>query len=247
MRTPSNKILIVLPFWSGDKPIAMKLARLLADLEPTHSEDADILFVSRFDCTHDDTTMQAVSRKFNVFKHTSQRRGTGWPMGCNSIFFGSLEWVYRKMEAKQIPQYQAVLFLGADGGPLKTGWIQHFVSSWREANKDKKICMAGALIDPQGDHPHINGDCALLSGDLSFLKWLTLGVGDVSTVAGWDWVLSSDFSQRGWADFPFVRSLWNKRTPFSEEDWDAEKALGTVWFHGQKGFSLIDMSRKKLL
>jgi hypothetical protein len=245
---PTHKILLVLMFWEGDKAQAMKLARLLADLEPGHSNEADFLFVNRFDCSHDEPTIRFVSRKFNVFKHTSQRRGTGWPHGCNAIFFGSLEWIYRKMEAAQVPHYKAVVFLGADGAPLRRDWISIFVREWKKANEETKICMAGALIkDPAYHHDHINGDCAMMTGDLDFLKWLTLGVGDVSVTAGWDWVLSRDFQLRGWADFPFVRSVWNRRTDFTEKNWQEETELGTVWFHGQKNFSLLEMSRKKLL
>jgi hypothetical protein len=84
---PSNKILITIPFWNGDKDQAMKLARLLADLQPVHSTTADVLFVSRFDTKHDKQTIDYVSRKFNVYYHVSQRREVGWPHGCNGTFF----------------------------------------------------------------------------------------------------------------------------------------------------------------
>lgn len=230
-------------YWEGDKWQAMKLAKLLADLEPVHSETADFLFVSRFDCKHDDQTVRYVSRKFNVYTHTSRRRGTGWPMGCNAIFFGMLEWAYHKMNAAMVPHYKAVLVLGGDGAPLKADWIPAFVNNLRP-----DIFMSGALIpDTVNGHDHINGDCALLSGDLKFLKWLTLGIGDVSAVAGWDWILSEDFKRWGWQNLPFVKSVWNRPTVFTQLDWDAEVAAGTIWFHGQKGHSLLDLSRKNLL
>jgi hypothetical protein len=241
---PTDKILIVLMFWAGDKAQAMKLARLLADLEPGHSEKADFLFVSRFDCTHDDETARYVSRKFNVFKHTSKRRGTGWPLGCNSIFFGALEFVYHKLANGLIPHYKAVLFLGADGAPLRANWIDIFHEAW---NKSKPYVAGAMILDPTGGHDHINGDCALLSGDLNFLKWLAVTVGDVSTVAGWDWVLSAEFNRWGWVDFPFVRSVWRAPMPMTEEIWNDEAARGTVWYHGIKDYSLLALSRKNLL
>jgi hypothetical protein len=242
--TKTNKILIVIQFWQGDRDLALQLARLLADIQLEHCALADILFVSRFDTTHDAATVQYVSRKFNVFTHTSQRRGTGWPMGCNSLFFGSLEWAYHKMAAAQALHYKAILILGADGVPLRPDWISQFSSAWDEFEGKKVI--AGALI-PDAHHPHINGDCALLSGDLKFLHWLVHGVCDIKVQAGWDWVLSYEFQTRGWANLPFVKSAWNKKDPFTEEEWDAELLAGTTWFHGQKGFSLLNLARKKLL
>lgn len=243
----TNKILIVLLFWEGDKTVTMKLARLLADLEPVHSKQADMLFVSRFDCTHDDHTLRYCSRKFNVFQHTSKRRGVGWPAGCNSIFFGALEWVYHKMAAGQIPGYRSVLILGGDGAPLKKDWLELFTEASR-VGAEKKVFISGALVqDKSHGHDHINGDCALLSGDLDFLRWLAVTVGDVSVNAGWDWILAKDFALRGWRNLPFVKSVWNRREPFTQDDWKREVNEGTVWFHGQKGLSLLEVARKNLL
>jgi hypothetical protein len=240
---PTNKILIALLFWEGDKNQAMKLARLLADLEPAHSEAADFLFVARFDCQHDENTIRHVSRKFNVHRHTSKRRGTGWPMGCNAIFFGMLEWAYHKMNAHLVPGYKAILVLGGDGAPLKADWIPAFVN-----NVKPGVFVSGALIpDPVNGHDHINGDCALLSGDLKFLKWLTLGIGDVSTVAGWDWILSEDFKRWGWQDLPFVKSVWNRPGRFTQEDWEREGTSGVIWYHGVKRDDLLELARKNLL
>lgn len=230
-------------FWEGDREPAMKLAKLLADLEPMHCEQADFLFVSRFDSSHDDDTVRYVSRKFNVHKHISKRRGTGWPMGCNAIFFGMLEWAYHKMAAGLVPNYKSILVLGADGAPLKADWLSYFVN-----NQHPDIFVSGALIpDPINGHDHINGDCALLSGDLKFLKWLTLGVGDVSVVAGWDWILSEDFKRRGWQNLPFVKSVWNRPGRFTQDDWDKEVKAGTVWYHGVKNYDLMNLARKNLL
>jgi hypothetical protein len=243
----TNKILIVLLYWEGDRAQAMKLARLLADLEAGHSARADFLFVARFDCKHDDDTIRYVSRKFNVFKHVSQRRGIGWPMGCNSIFFGALEWVYHKMAAKQIPHYRSILILGGDGAPLSRDWLSSFINESEMLHK-KQVFVSGALVQAkEHGHDHINGDCMLLSGNLDFLRWLAVTVGDVSVSAGWDWVLAKEFENWGWKGLPFVKSVWNRRKEFTQADWDAEVAAGTVWFHGQKAYSLLNLGRKNLL
>lgn len=246
---PSNKILITLLFWDGDRNQAMKLARLLADLEPAHSNRADFLFVSRFDCAHDLKTIEYVSRKFNVFNHTSKRREVGWPLGCNGLFFGSMEYIYYRMTVGKLPNYKAVLILGADSAPLKRGGIEYLHQMWDDASAKKKIFAAGAMlpdVDPVRNNTHINGDCMLLSGRINFLKWLVYEVRDISVPAGWDWLLAKSFEKWGWANFPGVKSIWRKEN-FTEADWDHESNEGTVWFHGTKDHSLLELARKKLL
>lgn len=245
---PTNKILIALLFWDGDKALAMRLAKLLSDLEPGHSTEADFLFVPRFDCRWDDRMVKYVSRKFNTFTHVSKRRSVGWPLGCNGLFFGMSEWVFHKMESGQIPNYKAVFVMGADGVPFRQDWITYLHREWDAANSKKKIYMAGALIlDEHTDrgNDHINGDCALLSGDLKFFRWIVRDVRDISTSAGWDWILAKDFKTWGWAGFPGIRSHW-RRPDLNEAEWDAEIAEGTVWLHGVKNDSLINIARKKL-
>lgn len=243
VKSPTNKILLVIPFWSGDKQQAMELAKLLADLEPHHSNRADVLFVSRFDCVHDFAAEKRVSRKFNTFSYTSKRRGTGWPMGCNALFFGAMEWAYHKINAGQVPHYKGILILAGDGGPLRADWLTPF---YEEANSEGKKYVAGTLIE-HPDHPHINGDCILLSTDIHFLKYFAVTVGDISTSVGWDWALASEFQSWGWKNLPYVRSHWNKREDFSDADWDRASQDGITWFHGQKGFSLIAQARRRLV
>lgn len=244
---PTNKILICLPFWEGDRQQAMKLARLLTDLESQHSDLADFLFVARFDCAHDDETVRYVTRRFNTFTYTSKKRGTGWPNGCNSIFFGAMEWIYHKMSVGKIPNYKAIFNIGADSGPLRKDWLPKISAAWDSTVARRKICVAGPFLKgEQGNRDHINGDAILLSGDLAFMKWLAVKVGDMRVSVGWDWALAGDFCKRGWENFPFIKSHW-RRPYMSHVDWDAEYNDGTVWLHGVKSDDLLDISRKNLV
>ena len=61
-----SKLLLALQYWDGDKEMAMKVARLIADMEPAHNADVDFLFCSRFDCTHDMDSVAHVAKKFRV-------------------------------------------------------------------------------------------------------------------------------------------------------------------------------------
>lgn len=245
---PTNKILIVLMFWKDDKAQAMKLARLLADIELGHSNNADFLFVSRFDCEQDMDTVRVVARKFNCYTHQSKRRGTGWPAGCNSIFFGALEYIYHNMNAGKIPNYKAIFIIGADGAPMNLAWLEQLHLAWDHVNKNQRIFVAGAMVlDASGANDHINGDCILLSGDLQFMRWLAITVGDVTQNAGWDWCLAKDFRRWGWAGFPMLKSLWRVALPYTQERWEDEVRAGTAWLHGVKNEDLINLGRKNLL
>jgi hypothetical protein len=244
---PSNKILIALQFWNGDKAAALALASFLADLEPKHSDLADFLFVARFDTKHDDTTVAKVSRKFNTHTYTSKGRGTGWPSGCNDLFFGTLGWFYHKAAAGQIPNYKAMFCCEADGGPMRKDWIAGLHEEWDRVNTPKgKIGQAGAWLDngPDGiGTGHINGNC-LLSGDLVFLRWLVKAVNHVNVNVGWDWILAPMFKARGWSDIPKIRSVW--RQPMTEELFLAGMKEKIVWWHGCKDDALIRFGRKHL-
>lgn len=247
MPPTTTKILLALQYWDGDKAQAMQLAKLLADIEPKMSDRADFLFVSRFDCAHDQATVSYVARKFKVFTYTSRRRGTGWPLGCNATFFGLMEWFYHKKVARQILPYKAVFAFEADGIPMSKTWIADLSNQWNWINNKKPVVMAGAWL-PNGPIPdcgHINGN-AMITGDLKFLKHLITRVKDVKGSVGWDYGLAPIFREWGWSDMPQIRSVW--RSPITEEIFLRHKNVGgTIWFHGAKEDTGIKLCRKHLL
>lgn len=238
----SDKILIVIPYWEGDRVRAIRLSHLLADLQPTHSDAFDIVFVNRFDAAPvKPTTITYVSRKFNVFQHRSARRETGWPAGCNGLFFGSMEFCYHKIAAEQVPAYKAVFICAGDTIPVRRDALSYLHQEWDRLS----VKVAGPLI-PGGEKDHINGDACLLSGDLPFLKWITRDVGGIKVMAGWDWVLADDFKRRGWANIPGILSLWQTKTMSTETANDLVEK-GAVWIHGVKDDSLLKYARKTIL
>lgn len=245
---PSNKILLALQFWNGDRDAALRLAAFLADLEPKHSDLADFLFVARFDTPQDDNTVAKVARKFNVHTYTSKGRGTGWPAGCNDLFFGTLGWFYFKAAAGQIPNYKAMFAFEADGIPMRKDWIAGLHEEWERVNTPKgRVCQAGAWLTNGPDAVgtgHINGNC-LISGDLNFLRWLVRETNSVRRVVGWDWILAPQFKARGWSDIPKIRSVW--RQPMTEEIFLSGMEQKIIWYHGVKERNGIELCRKHLL
>ncbi len=235
----SEKILLALQFWDGDKAQAMNLARLIADLEPRHSDKADFLFVSRFDCAHDMETVKHVSKKFNVHTYINRQRGQMWPHGCNSLWFGTMDWIFSYGEADRIPPYKAILTFEADCAPLAPNWITELSREWDKA----KVKVLGALLKAPGEH--VNGN-ALFSGDKAFLKWISRDIGGCTPHGGWDYILAPEFKRRGWANSNLFRSWWNTKTVSQETFQDLSKQ-GAVFFHGCKDESLLGHVRRRFL
>lgn len=243
VHAPENKILLCLQYWRGDKKQAMDLARFICDLQPGRCDIADFLFISRYDCSHDQTAIKYVSKKFNVWQYTSRRRGTGWPIGPNELWFGSMEWFASMKEARKIPNYKAIFTFEADCVPLASNWINRLSQAWDDESAKHPTFVLGAYLTAPG--PHVNGNM-MLSGHPAFLHWLTKQVGGVSVNAGWDFVLYRDFAKWGAYNFPNLKSYWGCKT-FPEDAFLNELAQGTVFLHGIKDGSLLHMARKKLL
>lgn len=229
----SPKLLLALQYWEGDREAAYRLARTLADLEPKHSESADLLLVHRADCVPPDKDLIAyLSRKFNVFVYRSPRRTAGWPAGCNDLWFATIEWVWSMLDARKIQAYSSVFTFEADGAPLVEGWIEKFQEAWGSA----KVKVLGCEVDNKKCPKHVNGN-AMFSCDLNFLYWLAREIGAVGRGA-WDVALYPEFAKRGAADFPGLRSYYQTRSVTGE--WVAqEQSKGTVFVHGVKDGSLL--------
>jgi hypothetical protein len=236
------KFLIALQFWHGDRDQAMKLARLITDLSPNRVDLADFLFVSRFDTKHDLATEKYLSRRFNTHSITCRRRrGTGWPHGCNDLWFGTLDWIYTMREAKKIPQYKAVFTIEADGCPLVPNWLHDVTASWDRANTGKKVYVHGAMLMAPGIH--INGN-ALFSCDPKFLHHITRRIAGCSPAGGWDYLLSPVFQKWGWENCPAIRSYWRAGS-IDETAFNREVAQGVSYLHGIKDSSAFVICRKK--
>lgn len=235
-----KKLLLALQFWEKDRPAAMDVARLIADLHPGFCETADFMFVARFDCEQDMKTIDYVSRKFNVHHFVNTKfRGAEWPHGPNALWFGTMDFVFSMSEAKRIPDYKAVLTFEADACPLTPNWLSVLSQEWDKAETK----VLGAMQTAPA--PHVNGN-ALFSCDLPFLKWIARDVGGVTPHAGWDFVLANAFKKKGWADCPSMRSWWNMATMDKGTFEDLCKQ-GVVFHHGVKDDSLRRLVRQRFV
>lgn len=241
---PTNKILVAIPFWEGDRKQASKLIRLLTDLEDKHNEWADVVLVARFDCKHDPRDVELISRRFNVHTLESRRRETGWPAGCNGLAFGTIEWFAGSIASGAIPNYKALLINEADTVPLIKNWAESVNRAWDVVAKTGAV-IAGAMVGgAEFGKKHVNGGCILLSSQPDFMKWMLGTASRYGAIAGWDWALAEQFERLGWADIPSMKSYW-KRGSMGQAEFDQLVADGCVLLHGIKDDSLIRLSRAR--
>lgn len=236
----TDKLLLALQFWDGDAPQAYRLAKILADIEPAHCQEADLLLVHRFDHRLDNKVVEYVRRKFNVYTHKCPRKGTGWPMGCNDLWLGTMDWIYQHQT--RLSPYKAAFTFEGDGAPLCLDWIRRLSEAW---NACPEPCFVAGHWVEHHPRPHINGN-ALFSCHPTFLKWISTEVVTVNTAQGWDYYLAPNFKQWGQAKLPQIRSFWASKT-VTPEWFQTELNLGTVWFHGCKDDSLHELVSKHLL
>lgn len=152
-----KKLLIVLQCWSGDKDMAMKVARLLADIEQQPSQIADIMLVFK-GCSVDMDTVNYVAKKFSQV-HTFQPRriSTGWPASCNDTFFESFGQFFMRCRSGAW-DYDVAMFIEPDVVPLTVNWIETLRDEWYASGKH----VVGAYFSPSGpagyQQHHINGN-----------------------------------------------------------------------------------------
>src|SRR5689334_11271215 len=111
----SKKGIIAVQYWQGDRAKAMRLARLIADIEPERRDDIDFVFIARADCDHDAKGVEYASRKFNIRKLKCTARATGHPWGCWVLWFTLLDWFYNSGAFKQ---YEWIFPFEADCIPI---------------------------------------------------------------------------------------------------------------------------------
>lgn len=148
-----SKALIVLQSSAVDQSHAMDLARLIADMEPEKSKEADFLFSNSFNSWPSREVVNYVAHKFNVHTFNSNRTDTGWPAGPNSTYFSTLDHIYSGVRTRGW-DYDMAIMLEPDVTPTRKGWVKEVADEFR--SKDKLI---GGFMYAAGMHPvnHVNG------------------------------------------------------------------------------------------
>lgn len=181
------KLALCLQYWESDRPQAMRLARLIADIEPRRREDVEFVFVRRFDASHPDGQLLSdVVHKFPTSVFTTRTQWSGWPAGPNAM-------------AKDIfcalddSVFDGILLIEPDCVPLARDWLDQLIVEWEAAHAEGKWIM-GAWRDSGGPYGHINGN-GVFSADLAHLIPLSE---IVTQHLAWDCAIA-----------PYVKDRWH--------------------------------------
>jgi hypothetical protein len=152
-------LIIAVQYYGGDELQALRLARLLADIEPRPRDDATVLLVRRADVPLSDEarrTAQHVSKKFPVMLARSKREGVGHPAGCNALMGGTMDHLAALWRAGDLLR-SAVFLAESDGCPLRRDWLDVLLDE-HERTLEDGLSVTGPYM---AVFPHINGTMVL--------------------------------------------------------------------------------------
>lgn len=228
-----KRLVLALQYWEGDKEMAMRNARRIADNEPAFRSDVEFCFVARFDCSHDRETMQHVAKKFKVTSYRGTRRGQGWPSGCNDLWCDLMqEAVRRHLGGQQWSDVKAIFTFEADAIPIARNWIDVLGREWDRGEAQGKL-VVGSHHPSGTEFGHINGN-ALFSP----LVALKLGLVGCDPLVGWD-VAFAPQMRAHWLPIGTIKNLYKSRG-LSDKDILAEHfpGIAPVMIHGVKDDSV---------
>ncbi len=229
---------VVLQYWDGDEAPAMRLARLLADIEPAPRADISLVFFRRFDTILTPLSWETFlhcGRKFSVSQVQSKRKGAGHPWGCNELWSGALSCMARAWRRGSLKR-PSCFFIEADGCPLRSDWAS-LLSAEHEASILSGKRVTGALM--RMPVPHFNGS---LIAEAS-VWWDRASLHGTPPDQAWDLFHAAALLQEGRAT-SLIKNVYNARAA-SAEMLDAHSPE-TAWVCNAKDTSLIEWAERTL-
>jgi hypothetical protein len=166
-----------------------KVVGLAGALLDQRTEQADLLFVGRYDAPHPST--EVFRRAREKFREVSYWRSTrdsdGFPNGCNGVAYGIFQFVIDQRRVNGVyGDVNALLMLESDCVILRRNWVTELVTEWEGAVACGKL-VAGE-VQPAGKFSqnswaHVN---AVALYDIEILRHLTCLVGGPREI-GWDY------------------------------------------------------------
>jgi hypothetical protein len=233
------KLLVAIQYWEGDRDDALKLGRLIADLEPKKRDDVEVVFAHRFDARPpDEETLSITKKKFSkvsVFKNA--RKATGWPDGCNALWLELMNWACLRVRDND-EQIDAVLTWEGDDVPMRRDWIDVLKKEWQ--SKKEPWVMSHFVNCPK--KPHWNGNMMVHP----MLPVYIPGLNFVPPLEAWDTWNYQAMKPHGY-DTPFIfseRFLSEINFPHLCKRKNPDIAL--AYRHGIKDPAVKDIVRKIL-
>jgi hypothetical protein len=163
MKLPENLVpyrerglVIALQFWEGDQERAMRLARLIVDIEPEFRKDVTLALIGAGTIDGARGVALDCNLKMRTFALRG-RDGIGHPDGANALWLSTMELLCEMWRTGDLER-QDVFTIEADGCPLHRDWINRIKAEHAETNA-RGLRVTGALmLRPQ---PHINGSLVM--------------------------------------------------------------------------------------
>lgn len=241
-------LVVALQFYTGDWYKAMKLARLLADLEERRRENVTLVFVRTSECTGAKVIGEVVRRCSEVFfseelviyPDTPARRArwehlNQWPVGPNVLLQGAVEH-FLGMD----PRWTT--FFSVDGGdsvPLHRDWLDILLAD-HQGTVDAGLQVTGNVRRDGLGRWHVNGNMVV---ERSFFA----GHPEVAVMPEprepYDMYYAPAYLSAGRGS-SVLRCEWQKWGLRPERI--AEVARESAWLHGYKDGNLVEMAREFL-
>jgi hypothetical protein len=181
----TTRLLICFLYWAGDRMEVERLVRVACNLLEEPTDQAEIALIGRWDAPPPSSGVQyQASKKFaKVHVWTCDRKGEGFPAGCNEMAYGLLNWVLinRHMWNK-FRDITGLVLLEGDCVITRRGWVQELCSAW-EGRKPKTLVLgavqAGIPEIPTNTHmnavaiydPEISRTIPQLIGGPQHIGW----------------------------------------------------------------------------
>lgn len=156
VQAPPGGIVLAIQYYDQDEAKALRLARLLADLEVRRRADVTLCFFRRYDTPESAelfATRLHCGFKFGTTTMQARREATGHPDGPGAMWSSLMEQLAEAWRAGQIGAH-SVFCMEADGVPLRADWLEKLLAEHERTLEEGKR-VTGALTNH--GYRHVNG------------------------------------------------------------------------------------------
>lgn len=232
-------MLVVLQYWKEDETRAMRLARVLANVENGRKRDGVTLVLARRgDCPESEDLAQTraeCAEVFRVMTLRSPRPEVGHPDGCFGLWAGAARRLYELWIGGAFP-WQAgrtAFFCEADGAPIRRDWIDRIIHAHAASRAQGKRVTGAVMDEPM---PHVNGNLIM---DLSLVADYP-SLMDCPSGVAWDLHAAPVLLQE-------TRPSMVIRNEYNTRAWTASSLMPigreSAWVHGFKDNSVLEYAQ----